>query len=186
MSITQSQNNLNSPAMDSSAKTFRTPKCRDKCKVCEEWSCLGQRLTTWYDAFFSAVVAVSALGAGFIFSIIFSTLETLNDTVDTYAVRHFLIIAWLLFVLAVAMASACASLFRAISPELVEGFNGYKASVNIFSSCISVGLQLLLITAFLMSAIALRKYDDAIGKVAVFTIAGFGGLLILAWIGWSL
>jgi len=169
--------------MSSPAKVFRTPKCRDSCNACEEWPCLGQRLTKWFDDFFTAVVAVSTLGAGFTFSVIFSSLETLNETVDTNAVRHFLIIAWLLFVLSVAMASVCAALFRFMSPEFIEGFNNYGDLVNFVAAITSVILQLLIVAAFLMSARALRRYDEDSGKAAVGIIFAIGGLLILGWIG---
>jgi hypothetical protein len=167
-------------------RTFRTPKCIVKCKACKEWSCLGQRLTNWFDAFFSAVVAVGTLGAGFTFSVIFSSLETLNGTVDTNEVRHFLIIAWLLFVLAIAVASAFAALFRFMSPEFIEGFNEYGDLVNVVAATVSIVLQLVIVAAFLMSAIALRKYDEESGKAAVVIIWAVGGLLILAWFGRAL
>jgi uncharacterized membrane protein YidH (DUF202 family) len=168
--------------MSQTSKTFRTPKCRDSCKECEEWACLGQRLAKWFDDFFSAVVAVGTLGAGFTFSVIFSSLETLDGTIDTNVVRHFLVTAWLLFVVAVAVASACAALFRFIRPELIEGFNKYGDVVNLVAAIISVVLQLLIVAAFLMSARALRRYDEPSGKAAVVIISLIGCVLFIGWI----
>lgn len=129
------------------------------------------------------MVAVGTLGAGFTFSVIFSSLENLNDTIDTKTVRRYLIVAWLLFVMAVAVACMSAALFRFMSPEFIEGFNKYGDRVNSVAAAISVVEQLLLVAAFLMSAIAIKKYDEPSGKAAVVSISVVGGLLVAAWIG---
>jgi len=129
------------------------------------------------------VVAVGTLGAGFTFSVIFSSLEDLNGTVDTKTVRHFLIIAWLLFVMAVAVACMSAALFRFMSPEFIEGFNDYGDLVNSVAAGISVVEQLLIVAAFLMSARAVKKYDESSGNAAVISISVIGSLLVAGWIG---
>jgi hypothetical protein len=163
-------------------KIFKTPDCRVSCAACREWPCLGQRLTKWFDDFFTAVVTVGTLGAGFTFSVIFSTLEDLKGNVDTTEVRHFLIVAWLLFLLAVGVASVCAAGFRFMAPESIEGFNAYGDFINILAAIISLVLQLLIVAAFLMSAIALRRYDEVTGKAAVILVSAIGGLLIVSWL----
>lgn len=86
--------------------------CSKHCSACQDTPCSQHSFMKWFDKFFSAVLAIGTLGAGFTFSVIFSNLEDLKDTVDTNAVRHFLIVAWLLFVLAVAIASVSAGLFN--------------------------------------------------------------------------
>jgi hypothetical protein len=73
-----------------------------------------------------------------------------------------------------------------MTPEFIEGFDRYADSVNLVAASVSVVLQLLLVAAFLMSAIALRKYDEHSGKAAVVIISLIGCLLILAWIGRAL
>lgn len=78
-------------------------------------------------------------------AVVFSSLETLNGTVDTNAVRHFLNIAWLLFVLAVAIAFACAALFRFMIPEFIEGSNSYADLMNLAAAIISIAQRLLIV-----------------------------------------
>ena len=129
------------------------------------------------------MVAVGTLGAGFTFGVIFSSLEDLNDTVDTKTVRHFLIIAWLLFVMAVAVACISAAIFRFLSPKFIKGFNDHGDLVNFVAAGISVVEQLLIVAAFLISARAVRMYDESTGKAAVISISVIGGILVVLWIG---
>jgi hypothetical protein len=129
----------------------------------------------WFEKFFSAVVAIGTLGAGFTFSVIFSSLETLNNTVDTDTVRHFLIVAWLLFVLSVAIASLCAAVFQFMDQKFIKWF-------KLVSSLSSLVLQLLIVAAFFMSARALKRYDEGSGKAAEVIIGIIGCVLIVIWI----
>jgi amino acid transporter len=131
----------------------------------------------WFDKFFSVVVAVGTLGAGFTFSVIFSSLENLQNTVDTNAVRHFLIIAWLLFVLAIAIASVSAGLFH-----YMDFFDyPFGKKVKLLGSLASLVLQLLIVAAFLMSARALKRYDEDSGMASVVMIKIFCCLFIVVW-----
>jgi hypothetical protein len=139
-------------------------------------------MTVWFEGFFSAVLAVGTLGAGFTFSVIFSDLENLDKTVNTKAVRRFLIIAWLLFVMAVALASVGAALMRFAIPEIIESFNCYGDWVNFAAAAYSIVLQLLLAAAFLMSALAMWRYDNPSGKAALICISAGSGLVMLGWI----
>lgn len=146
-------------------------------------------MVQWFDSFFGSVVAVGTLGAGFTFSVIFSTLEshdTRHEVLDTDLVRHFLIIAWLLFVLAVAIASVCAAIFRFMAREIIDGFNRSGNLVNFAASIASLVLQLLVVAAFLMSARALRRYDESTGEAAVVIVSVTGCLLIVAWLGMAM
>jgi hypothetical protein len=132
----------------------------------------------WFDKFCSVVVAVGTLGGGFTFSVIFSNLENLDKTVDTNAVRHFLVVAWFLFVLAIAIASVSAGLLH-----FMDLFNyPFGKKLQILGSLVSSVLQLLIVAAFLMSARALKRYDEDSGMASVVMISIFGCLLIVVWI----
>jgi len=152
------------------------------CSACSDRPCDGHRSIQWFDKFFGAVVAIGTLGAGFTFSVIFSEMENLNDQVDTNTVRHFLIIAWLLFVLSVAIASMCAALFQFMDREYIWSVNNSGKVVKSVKSLGSLVLQLLIVAAFIMSARALRRYDEDSGKAAEVIIGIFGCLLIVIWI----
>lgn len=174
------------PPSISEHKEFKKPACPISCEACtNEWPCTGQRTVKWFDDFFTAVVGVGTLGAGFTFSVIFSTLDTRGGALepkDTDLVRRFLIIAWLLFVLTVALASVCASAFRMMARPIVQGFNRFSTLVNLTASIISLILQLLIVAAFLMSARALSRYDRDCGLAATVLIGLAGGYMFLAWI----
>jgi hypothetical protein len=141
----------------------------------------------WFDKFYSAVVAVGTLGAGFTFSVIFSlekpttfvdTTSVDTTSVDTNAVRHFLIISWLLFVLAVAIASVSAALVY-----FMDVFNkSFGKMAELLCSLSSLVLQLLIVAAFLMSARAVKMYDEDSGMASVVIISIIGCLLIVFWI----
>ena len=148
------------------------------CSACQDKPCSKHRFTMWFDKFFSVVVAIGTLGAGFTFSVIFSSLENLQNTVDTNAVRHFLIIAWLLFVLAIAIASVSAGLFHYMDLSNYR----FGMMVELLGSLASLVLQLLIVAAFLMSARALKRYDEDSGMASVVIISIFGCLLIVVWI----
>ena len=88
--------------------------------------------------------------------------------------------------LAVAPASACACLFRFLARDIIEGFNKFGNLVNIGTAVSSILLQLLVVSAFIMSAKALSQYDEDAGGAAVIITSIIGGILVLFWLGMAM
>jgi hypothetical protein len=161
---------------------FEKPACPMDCDACKTWSCPGQRRLRNYDSTFSAIIGIGTLGGGFTFTIIFSTLDNRNGTLTPEVIdrsRHFLIIAWLLFILAVTAASVAAFHYRSRARACIEQFDRFKPGATITGAFCLDALQLLILAAFLMSAKALRPYDEVAGLAAMILIYIAGGALIL-------
>jgi hypothetical protein len=161
---------------------FDTPACPMNCNACKSWSCPGQRRLSNYDGTFSAIIGIGTLGGGFTFTVIFSTLDTRNGTLTPEVIdrsRHFLVVAWVLFILAVTGAAILAFHCRASARSLIERFDRFESTVIIpIAACLD-GLQLLILAAFLMSARALKPYDKDTAQAAIILIFIAGGALIL-------
>ena len=165
---------------------------KDKLPTCvgckADWPCDGQRMAKWFDDFFNGVVAVGTLGGGFTFTVIFSSLDTRNGLLtpeEVEPVRHLITIAWLLFVLAVGIASVSGAIARFNAQGIIDEFNqkgGPLPGWVIWASATSLILQLLVIAAFLVSATAVMQYDESTGIAALAIISVVAVLLVVLWI----
>ena len=168
-------------------KEFVKPNCVVHCTACtDEWACLGQRLTKWSDDFYAAIIAVGTLGAGFTFSVIFSELPNKDMTVNTDRVRSLLILAWILFILAIAVAAVSSSVLRFSSKQAIKRINDFDTLTAVLAALISITLQGLILAAFVVSALAMRHYDHRFGQAAFVVPIVVAGLLGLGWGGWSM
>ena len=169
---------------------FLKPKCVVRCTACtDEWACLGQRLTKWSDDFYSAIIAIGTLGAGFTFSVIFSQLPATNPPGQTDRadrVRSLLIVAWILFVLAIAVAAVSSSALRFFPKLTIERLNAFDKRATVLAAVISLILQGLLLAAFIVSARAMKHYDEHYGQAAFVILCVGAGLLGAAWFFWSM
>lgn len=155
------------------------------CDVCKSWSCVGQRRLSNHDNTFTAVIGIGTLGGGFTFTVIFSTLNDRNGTLTPEVIdqsRHFLVISWVLFILAVTGASTLAFYYRVQARVLIERFDEFEPMTNILVLSLLDGLQLLILGAFFMSARALRPYDNDTARAAIILTLLSGVSLILIWL----
>lgn len=165
---------------------FVKPACPMDCDACKSWSCPGQRRLSNYDSTFSAIIAIGTLGGGFTFTVIFSTLDNRNGTLTPEVIdhsRHFLIVAWVLFILALLGASILAFHYRRQARDMIEQFDQLEPRINILAALYLDCLQLLLVAAFLMSAEALIPYDKVTALTAIVLLLIAAGAMILMAVG---
>jgi hypothetical protein len=152
----------------------------------------------WYSQLFGAVTAISTLGAGFTFTILFSEIQVPRgvsvgraDAVVQY-IRTCLSAAWMLFVFSVGLSIFATLINRKMRGELKKSLEVsrkagksrqsiwvivYRMSVNWFTLL----TQLMPIGAFLASAEALRQYEFAIGVVSLIGTSATGLILFFVW-----
>lgn len=147
-----------------------------------------QGYVDWWNSLFQAVIAISLLGAGFTFTIIFSDITApYGDEGKVQHVRTCLIASWMLFVMSVAWASF-ASVILAVNKThvlnaLASGKKWYK-SIVLFGITVAVLVQMVMpVGAFLAAAEAVRMYHNGFG-IATLAMVGLIGLLMI--IGWAL
>ncbi|KAK5311783.1 hypothetical protein LTR70_008577 [Exophiala xenobiotica] len=145
-----------------------------------------QQWLDWYSQLYSATIAIATLGAGFTFSLIFSSLESPADG-DTQYVRRCIMTSWMLFVLGLGWSSFCALMVSVnrtkMLEELASGKKWYKQGFSFFNTLSILVAQLLPIGAFLSSAEAVRHYHDALGVASLALISGVGRLVVGFWLG---
>ena len=147
----------------------------------------------WYTQLFGAVVGIASLGAGFVFTIIFSGIEAPvhsadPDTAKEY-IRTCLAAAWLLFVAAIGWTTFVALLMSVNKNSILEKINAANTenkkwgsdSGLLLLSWSTLVAQLLPIGGFLASAEALRKYHNAIGTVSLVATSLAAGIVVLVW-----
>ena len=162
---------------------FDKPACPMDCEACKSWACPGQRKLKNCDGTCGAIIAIGILGGGFTFTVIFSPIDDRHGTLSSEVIdrsRHFLVVAWVLFILAVSGASVMAYFFRLHSRLLVEQFDHLSPLRNILTVIYLTGLQLLIFAAFLMSARALKPYDEDTALAGIILIFIGMGYLILS------
>lgn len=146
--------------------------------------------TNFFASLFQAIGTISALGAGFIFTVLFTDIEpSLKNAKDTRSdaryIRNCLMVAWLLFVLSTLLASIAVALMSLSQFRIAKG---WKRKVEEWSFSLgSIFLGILVLTlaplgAFVAVSLALRKYNNAIGIVAIASIASIGVSMIVIWL----
>jgi hypothetical protein len=138
-----------------------------------------ERAVEDFQSFISFIFSVSIFGAS-TFAVIVSQMA---DPIDIWrpdpppfglaTVRTFLAIAWLCFILAIAVAGYSSSILT-LWREMARGFldKTWKKKWDSVGIVASVILHLLLVTAFLFLSLALVAYVGVVGWVAV----GFSSL----------
>src|SRR5258708_7902148 len=108
-------------------------------------SSAADRTQAWFQVFFQTVIAISTVGSSFTFTIIFAELKLEKpptDSFDTESVRRKLSVCWLLFVVALALTSAYATLTALKDNYFAECVSNNRM---LWPSLMSLFLQLLLV-----------------------------------------
>jgi hypothetical protein len=146
----------------------------------------------WYYSVFTAIIGISSLGAGFVFSIIFAKPDDPREGITTGHVRRCLIISWILFVTSLSSASF-ATLFVKVNKSFLKpqldaniaangATNWNNEKLMWFVVVLMLFEQLLPIAAFMAAIEAIRAYDLALGAVA-YGLIGFTAMgIIAAWL----
>ena len=148
-------------------------------------SSISRRSLKWFDSLFATVIGISSLGAGLIFSIIFSgPAVPLNPTSEDEGklkedVRFLLSLSLFFFIAAIAQASTAAFLFNAdgLRQWYLEGWDAISFWPNIIGTAASLGTQSLPTGAFLVASWTNSLYSPTIEWVALAFCGCFGFLM---------
>ncbi|KIW14640.1 hypothetical protein PV08_07424 [Exophiala spinifera] len=133
------------------------------------YTLLGRESIEAVRAINQAVVTIAALGAGFTFTVIFSGLAPPNKGSTEARVRLSVAVAWLLFVLAMSLASY-ATVLQAMREQMVTVTYRWR-----------VAQGLILAGALCASAEAVRAYEAAVGVTAFVLIP----TVTIGWMAWT-
>lgn len=131
-------------------------------KHCNVYTLLTRESLATYRQINQAAVTISALGGGFTFTVIFSTLAEPRAGVTTERVRASLAVAWLLFVLAILAASFSTAVQAMREDVIIRSLFMWR-----------IVEALLLVGAFIASAEAVRAYEPAVAITAFCLFAVF-------------
>lgn len=154
-----------SPPQNSGALPERSPYDREDKKE-------------WLGKFFAINIAISTIGAGFTFPIIFTDLHPPSDS-SAENVRERLVICWLLFIANIALAGGFA-VYIAVEPGYVEEYQVKSHSVWWCILCYL--LQVLLVGAFMAAALAIAAFSGKIGWIIVGLTGYACVLLVIIWV----
>jgi hypothetical protein len=148
-----------------------------------------------YISLFQAIGTISALGAGFIFTVIFSDIKPSLEISNpdelarvTRYIRNCLMVAWLLFVLGTWFASIAVAIISIFRPIITTGWakkmkqQWYKSFALAAIVCGILVLTLVPLGAFLAVSLALRSYNNAIGLTAIVSLTIIGSGMIALWV----
>lgn len=141
----------------------------------------------WFNSLFTAVVAISSLGAGFTFTIIFSdpavpsnrNIEDENSFRDD--VRFLLSISWVCFVVALAVVSTASVLFSAANVRywILDRWNKQSPWPHIVVTLTFLAVLSCPTAAFMLASWAVSLYYPIIGYFAFGFCGCFGTALHL-------
>ncbi|KAL2020099.1 hypothetical protein VTK56DRAFT_8903 [Thermocarpiscus australiensis] len=150
----------------------------------------GERLASYFDKFFTTVVGVSTLGASITFAKVVQTpvKPWVDYGVSIVTIQNHLSIAFLLFLIDLAVTSVAASALSLYRLQAVEYFgtedSRKRRVVMWWATIVSVVLFGLLFTAFMFLGLVMVAYTGPIGWVAVAFLSLFG-LVVLGTIVWQ-
>ncbi|MCJ1326718.1 hypothetical protein MMC10_003383 [Thelotrema lepadinum] len=150
----------------------------------------GERLATYFENFFKTIVGISTLGASLTFNkIIQSPVQPWIDYgISSETVQFYISISWLLFLLALVITSAFASLMSLYRPQAIDAFatkvHKWKMRVMWAATLASLLLVLLVFSSFVFLSLVVVAYSGPVGWVTLgFTL--FFGLLAICGIVWQ-
>lgn len=148
----------------------------------------------WIEKLLPSIIVLSTFGGSITFSVIPSIddAQPPNQDFTPQNVRTSLALAWLFFFLALATASAGKAILAFQRPSINAGFarkppqedNRWTGLVT-WMFCrfpLSVFLQVLVLLAFLFSALVVVAYVEVVGWIAVAFTVFFIALAIAVWI----
>jgi hypothetical protein len=147
----------------------------------------------WLEKLQPSIIALSTFGGSITFSIIPSISDNPpNQRFSAQNVRTSLAVVWLFFVLALGVAAAGEAILAFQRPVVNSGFLGEEppagnrwASLVILWFCkfpLSLLLQVLVLLAFLFSALVVVAYVGPVGWVAVACTAVFIVIAVVIWV----
>ncbi|KAH0537510.1 hypothetical protein FGG08_005685 [Glutinoglossum americanum] len=147
----------------------------------------GERAVEWWEGFLPAVIGVSTFGGSITFSVIVSEiadpgrLNPSNQNAVTYTrfqretVRMFLALSWLLFIMALGVASMVAQLLSFHRERFRDNFEKPMSGMPILNMITNGGglhglsllLNGLMLGAFYFLSLAVVAYVETVGWIAV-------------------
>ncbi|KAI4150134.1 MAG: hypothetical protein LQ340_004245 [Diploschistes diacapsis] len=150
----------------------------------------GERLASYFENFFTAIIGISTLGASLTFSkIIQAPVQPWIDYgVGADSVQLYMSISWLLFLLALVITSALASLLSLYRPQAVDAFgtkiHEWKTRVMWVATFTSLLLITLIFGSFIFLSLVVVAYSGPVGWITL-GCSIFFGVLAIAGIIWQ-
>lgn len=149
----------------------------------------GTSVATFFNGLFTTIIGIATLGASVTFSYVLSnnTQQPLsaNPTFSMEQIQTFLAISWLLFLLALAVASLGSTLLTFFKKHWVADWNGTNGrtsqwSVQMYASVISGIMGGLVIGAFILLGLVVVAYSPIVGWIAVGFTSFFGLIIVIS------
>jgi hypothetical protein len=139
----------------------------------------GKVTVEWFNSFFGNIIIIASLGAGFSFSTILSVPTPPKGTtwpIRSTGVQLSLAASGALFVFAIGIAVGASQVFKFNEARLIEKLDCEHRATLVVIGLVSLVLQLLIITAFLLVERVITAYVPSFGLIA-FGITGLFGLV---------
>ena len=141
----------------------------------DEYRLSADEWMDWYEKLYQAVVQIATLGAGFTFTSIVGGLDEPPES-DKAHVRFCMALSWLLSVISIGFGSIASLTFHLYKPQLTQEIDEtfymdidgrYSRQMSWMLLLFPLTAQLLVIAAFLASAVAVLTYTKQIGVAAL-------------------
>ncbi|EXJ68363.1 uncharacterized protein A1O5_08155, partial [Cladophialophora psammophila CBS 110553] len=149
----------------------------------------GSSVTTFFNGVFRTIIGIATLGASITFSYVLSnntsTPRARKPVFNVDQIQEFLAISWLLFLLALAIASLGSTILTFFKDHWIadwDGLNGKTSQRSVQRYAIfAAGLMAALIVgAFVLLCLVVVAYTAVVGWVALGFTSLFGIIILLA------
>ncbi|OQV06354.1 hypothetical protein CLAIMM_10932 [Cladophialophora immunda] len=149
----------------------------------------GSSVTTFYSGVFTTIIGISTLGASITFSYVLSnntsTPRARKPVFNVDQIQEFLAMSWLLFLLALAIASLGSTILTFFKDHWIadwDGLNGKTSqrSVQMYAIVAAGLMGGLIIGAFVLLCLVVVAYTAVVGWVALGFTSLFGVIILLA------
>jgi hypothetical protein len=149
--------------------------CSRCCVTPHNGPTYGEGAAKFFEGFFPSVVAISTLGASITFTVIISSLPEPKQTFAEESVRIFLAIAWLLFILGLALGTFLGSVMIFHRDGVRKGFELDSQSTRIrwWGIMAILVLLMIIIGSFLFLSLVVAAYVKVVGWIAVGCTSAF-------------
>ncbi|OAL39869.1 hypothetical protein AYO20_00781 [Fonsecaea nubica] len=149
----------------------------------------GSSVTTFYNGVFTTIIGISTLGASITFSYVLSnntsTPRARQPVFNVDQIQGFLAISWLLFLLALAIASLGSTILTFFKDHWIadwDGLNGKTSqrSVQRYAIIAAALMGGLIIGAFALLCLVVVAYTAVVGWIALGFTSLIGVIILVA------
>ncbi|KIY02196.1 uncharacterized protein Z520_02334 [Fonsecaea multimorphosa CBS 102226] len=146
----------------------------------------GSSVTAFFSGVFTTIIGISTLGASITFSYVLSNnTSTPRAVFDVEQIQEFLAISWLLFLLALAIASLGSTILNFFKDHWTadwDGLNGKTSQRSVqWYAVVAAGLMGgLIIGAFVLLCLVVVAHTTIVGWIALGFTSLFGAIIFVA------